>query len=125
MLKQSIFSLAIASTLAGCGGSSTSAIPPSVPTVPTPPTSSATTTQITGVITGFGSVFINGVEYETDSAEVSTDDNAGASETDLHVGMVITLNGEVNEDGITGNASSIHYDEQLKGPLDSIDLIGH
>ena len=125
MLKQSIFSLAIASTLAGCGGSSTSATPPSVPTVPTPPTSSATTTQITGVITGFGSVFINGVEYETDSAEVSTDDNAGASETDLHVGMVITLNGEVNEDGITGNASSIHYDEQLKGPLDSIDLIGN
>lgn len=125
MLKQSIFSLAIASTLAGCGGSSTSATPPSVPTVPTSPTSSATTTQITGVITGFGSVFINGVEYETDSAEVSTDDNAGASETDLHVGMVITLNGEVNEDGITGNASSIHYDEQLKGPLDSIDLIGN
>lgn len=125
MFKQSIISLIIASTLAGCGGSSTDSTPPAVPTVPTSPTSSPTATQITGVITGFGSVFINGVEYETDSAEVSTDDNAGASETDLQVGMVVTLNGEVNEDGTTGNASSIHYDEQLKGPLDSIDLLAN
>lgn len=116
MLKKSIFSLVIASALAGCGGSSTSA---------TSPTSSPTATKTTGVITGFGSVFINGVEYETDSTEISTDDNAGASETDLQVGMIITLNGEVNEDGTTGNASSIHYDEQIKGPLDSIDLIGN
>ena len=125
MFKQSIISLIIASTLAGCGGSSTDSTPPPVPTVPTPPTSSPKATQITGVITGFGSVFINGVEYETDSTEVSTDDNAGASETDLQVGMVVTLNGEVNEDGTTGNASSIHYDEQLKGPLDSIDLLAN
>lgn len=125
MLKQSIFPLIITATLAGCGGSSTSSETPPAPTVPTSPTPTSTTTQITGVITGFGSVFINGVEYETDSAEVSTDDNAGASETDLQVGMVITLNGEVNEDGTTGNASSIHYDEQLKGPLDSIDLIAN
>ena len=122
MLKQYLFPLIITSTLAGCGGSSTT--PPDT-TVPTPPKTSATTTEITGVITGFGSVFINGVEYETDSAEVSTDDNAGASETDLQVGMIITLNGEINEDGTTGNASSIHYDEQIKGPLDSIDLIGN
>jgi hypothetical protein len=125
MLKQYFFPLIITSTLAGCGGSSTSPTPSPYPTVPTSPTSSTTTTEITGVITGFGSVYINGVEYETESAEVSTDDNAGASETDLQIGMVITLNGEINDDGTTGSASSIHYDEQIKGPLDSIDLISN
>ena len=125
MLKKYILPLIITSILAGCGGSSTNSTTPPAPTVPTPPTSSATTTEITGVITGFGSVFVNGVEYETDSAKVSTDDNAGASETDLQIGMIITLNGEINEGGTTGNASSIHYDEQIKGPLDSIDLIGN
>ena len=116
MLKQYIFLLLITSTLIGCGGSSS--------TNSTSPTSTSTT-QVTGVITGFGSVFLNGVEYETDFAEISTDDNAGASETDLQVGMVITLNGAVNEGGTSGSASFIHYDEQLKGPLDSIDLIGN
>jgi len=79
-------------------------------------------TNTSGVITGFGSVFVNGVEYETDSAEVSTDDNDAASEADLQIGMVITLSGEVNDDGTTGSAAKIHYEEQIKGPLESLDL---
>jgi hypothetical protein len=124
MSNQFILSLIAVSILTACGGSSTSNPVPEVPT-PTPPQVTTTMTETTGVITGFGSVFINGVEYETDSATVTTDDNAGANETDLQVGMVVSLSGEVNEDGTTGNANAIHYDEQLKGPIDSIDLFAN
>lgn len=124
MSNQFILSLIAASILTACGGSSTSDPVPEVPT-PTPPQVTTTMTETTGVITGFGSVFINGVEYETDSATITTDDSAGASETDLQVGMVVSLSGEVNEDGTTGNANAIHYDEQLKGPMDSIDLFAN
>jgi len=107
--------------LTSCGGSSSDSTTQVVEPPPlAPPT--ATTTDTTGVITGFGSVFVNGVEYETDAAAVSTDDNDAASESDLQVGMVITLSGEVNDDGTTGSATKIHYEEQVKGPLESIDL---
>lgn len=128
MSNRFILSLITAAVLTGCGGSSTSDSAPETPAptpTPTPPQSTTTTTATTGVITGFGSVFVNGVEYETDATTITTDDNDGASETDLQVGMVVTLSGEVNEDGSTGNASAIHYDEQLKGPVESIDLFAN
>ncbi len=124
MLKPSYLLLVIASLLlSACGGSSTTepeTTPP--PTTTPPPAPAPTNTETTGVITGFGSVFINGVEYETDSTEVTTDDNTAASEADLQVGMIVSLTGSVNDDGTTGTASAIHYEEQIKGPLDSIDL---
>lgn len=109
--------------LTACGGSSSSPTPASSDTPPPlPPVSSTTPTEISGVITGFGSVFINGVEYETDLTDVSTDDDDNANETDLEVGMIVTLSGSINDDGETGDADSIHYSEQIKGPLESIDL---
>ena len=120
MSSRFILSLITASVLTGCGGSSTSETVQPASILPPPPTT--TITETTGVITGFGSVFVNGVEYETGSTTVTTDDNSGASETDLQIGMVVTLSGEVNEDGTTGNANAISYDEQLKGPIESIDL---
>jgi hypothetical protein len=75
-----------------------------------------------GVITGFGSVFVNGVEFETGSATVSTDDDDFASEDDLEVGMVVTITGTVNEDGVTGEASEIEYEEELQGKIEEVFL---
>jgi len=69
-----------------------------------------------GTITGFGSIFVNGVEYETSSSTFSVDDDPG-TESDLAVGMVVTVNGTINADGVTGTADSVSYDDQLQGPI--------
>ncbi len=84
----------------------------------------AETTKVmsTGVITGFGSVFVNGVEFETGSAQVTTDDEEVASENDLQVGMVVMVTGTINEDGVTGEASDIEYSENLQGSIQTINL---
>ena len=108
--------------LISCGGGSSSNSSDTSNPPPPPVTEPPETTSTTGVITGFGSVFVNGVKFETTSTEISTDDNDSASESDLQIGMIVTLSGEINDDGETGIADSIHYEEQLKGPLDSIDL---
>lgn len=71
-----------------------------------------TSANVTGRITGFGSVYINGVEYETNGATITIDGVAG-SETDLAVGMLVTLNGEAN--GANGNAVSISFNDNLEG----------
>jgi hypothetical protein len=73
-----------------------------------------------GSVTGFGSVFVNGVEFETDSATFDIDDSGSGSQSDLAIGMVVTVNGTVNADGITGTATSISFDDQLQGPVSNL-----
>ena len=72
------------------------------------------TSTTSGVITGFGSVYINGVEYETDNASITIDGSQSA-ETNLGVGEVCALQGSVNVDGVTGTASAIICTDELEG----------
>ena len=67
-----------------------------------------------GTITGFGSIFVNGVEYNVDDASIEVDDSS-ASESDLRVGMVVTVTGTVSDS--TGTASSVVYDNEVEGPV--------
>lgn len=67
-----------------------------------------------GVITGFGSIYVNGVEYETDGASVDID-GVSSIETDLGVGDVVTLRGTVNADGVTGTATAVSATDELEG----------
>lgn len=70
-----------------------------------------------GTVTGFGSVFVNGVEFETNSSTFEVEDNVGAIQSDLRIGMVVQVNGSVNPDGISGTATNIHYSDDLEGPI--------
>ena len=72
-----------------------------------------------GTVTGFGSVFVNGVEFETGSAIFDIED-ANLSESDLRVGMVVQVEGTVNPDGITGTATGIQYSDDIEGPISAI-----
>lgn len=75
-----------------------------------------------GVITGFGSVFVNGTRFDTDTAQIKTDDSEDAPESDLEVGMIVTVEGTVGADGIEGDAATIEYQAKAEGPVDAIDL---
>ena len=74
-----------------------------------------------GIITGFGSVYVNGMEYETTNASFSLD-GASGSESDLAVGMVVSLKGEVNPDGTTGNATTIEFADEIEGVVTANNL---
>ena len=75
---------------------------------------------VEGVISGFGSIFVNGVRFSTSNTVFNIDDGIGA-ETDLGVGMFVRLRGTINADGITGSCSSVEFEDDLDGPIDSID----
>ncbi|MEZ5541372.1 MAG: DUF5666 domain-containing protein [Pseudomonadota bacterium] len=75
-----------------------------------------------GTITGFGSVFVNGIEFETAGAIRVVDDvQTQSSGTDdaayLDAGMVVTVRGTVNPDGVSGVATEISYDVAIRGPI--------
>lgn len=74
----------------------------------------------TGTINGFGSVIVNGVEYDTDDATFDIDDNGG-SQALLRVGQQVTIQWDSLDDGVTRRAQSVIYDDTLEGPISSID----
>lgn len=72
-----------------------------------------------GTITGFGSIFVNGIEFETDSAAISLDDNPGI-ESDLKLGMVVLVDGTLDASGTTGTATNVRFDDEVQGPISNI-----
>lgn len=118
--KISILTLAVTSMLSGCGGSDQqAAVPPKAAMIPA---ANPITVSTNGIISGFGSIVVNGVHYSTDSTTISTDDNLKAAEQELAVGMMVQLEGSINADGKTGTAKSVKYSAQLEGPVTFIDL---
>ncbi|SFD35034.1 hypothetical protein SAMN05660831_01496 [Thiohalospira halophila DSM 15071] len=108
-LTLSATALAVAAALAGCndsGSSSNSDLEPI--------TSS-------GEITRFGSVYVNGTRFETRGAEIRVDDIA-ADEQALDVGMVVTVEGEVDPATGEGRATAIRFDADLEGPVTDVSL---
>ncbi len=79
------------------------------------------TRQITtsGQITGFGSIFVNGIEFETGSASISLDDNPGV-ESDLRLGMVVTVSGRLDDSGRKATAARVIFDDEVQGPVSNI-----
>lgn len=73
-----------------------------------------------GGVSGFGSVFVNGVEYSTDTADIVIN-GVPMSESDLSVGMVVNVVGEVATDGLQGVARRVEFDRPLSGPIDAVD----
>ena len=78
-------------------------------------------TDAVGPITAFGSVFVNGVEYTTASAQILIDGQPGA-ETQLQTGQVVAIKGTVSADGTTGSATEVVFSGDVQGPVTQIDL---
>jgi len=74
-----------------------------------------------GMITGFGSVIVNGVHYDVSDADIEVDDES-LVESELEVGQMVRITGEVDDDGLHGTALKVEGETQLRGSIDSIDL---
>lgn len=77
-------------------------------------------TTAKGVISGFGNMHVNGIQYATDTATV-TMDGVPATINNLQVGMVVTVKGTINADRTAGVATAIEFCDLLQGPVSAID----
>jgi hypothetical protein len=102
--------------LAGCSSGDSDDDGPDISNTPTLSSDSATAQ---GRITGFGSIFVSGVKYETDSATITVDGQP-ASEADLELGQIVTVRGASS--GNTGNAVSVSYDDIVDGIVTNVSL---
>jgi hypothetical protein len=99
---------------AGCGGSGGSDAPA------TPNTPSATDQTTVGQITGFGSIYVNGIEFDTVGASYEVDDAMASDDDALAVGMVVKVEGSVSADGRTGTALKVEYDDDVEGVVEQL-----
>lgn len=73
-----------------------------------------------GVITGFGSIFVNGVEFSTAGATIRVEDSV-VTEASLRVGQVVVVQGTISDDGRTGTARTVAYNDDVEGPVQSVN----
>lgn len=69
-----------------------------------------------GAADGAGSIFVNGLRYNTDSAALNIEDAPG-----LQLGMSVAVSGPVNADFTSGVANLITSAAEMRGPLTSVD----
>ena len=116
-----ILATALLFFLTGCGGGSDSGA-----SAPTPPTTGGIGRNgiAMGPITTFGSIVVNGVRYETNGATFTINDEAG-TEDDLKVGDIVSVIGTIDANGTTGSATQVIFDDIVKGPVESVDLVAN
>ncbi len=81
-----------------------------------------------GSVSKFGSVFVNGIEFDTSDAEIVVDGvSAGtgdpAARTSLAVGMRVRVEGPFAGDG-EGRAARVVYNEDVVGPVGRVEDLG-
>lgn len=77
-----------------------------------------------GTVTQFGSVYVNGVRYNTDNAQITLDGLPGAGiNGGLKIGMVVRVNGTIDASRKTGTAKEISYTNEIEGPITSITTV--
>lgn len=94
--------------MAGCGGGGGGG---------TPSTAGAAASK--GVITAKGSVVVNGITFNTNTATVKIDDNPSTADL-LKVGMVVTVRGSSDDAARTGNAVEIEANDALQGTVTGV-----
>ena len=101
--------------LSGCGGDGSPSVSASGSG------SGSGTAAASGTITGFGSVFVNGKKFETSGASFMVDGQAG-SQSDLKLGMSVTVNGSFN--GNQRSANSVRQKDAVEGLVQSVAADG-
>ncbi len=105
------------------GGDSTAPVAPPVVVTPPPAAQSDTFVTVSGEITGFGSVIVNGTRYDTDSARVRKN-GRDADLSDLSVGQIVAIRAKRNGEGQLPTALRVRYEEVLEGPVEAIATDG-
>jgi hypothetical protein len=78
--------------------------------------------SVMGPITGFGSIVVNGVHYAVDHAAVEVDGDPGTV-AELELGQLVVIDGERDASGATGTADTVHFRNNVRGPIETIDAV--
>lgn len=70
-----------------------------------------------GPISGFGSIYVNGVKYEVDEATLLRNGKPVSTQTEFQLGEIIKITGQINQDGLTGTANTVEFNNAFEGNI--------
>ena len=111
MLKIRVFLVvaAIAGFAVACGGGGSS-------NMSSPSSTGMSAVMATGAISGFGSIFVNGTEFQTTNATIRKNGQT-VDQSQLAVGEVARIKGQKNDADSQGTAQEVDVDEAVAGPI--------
>jgi hypothetical protein len=109
-LKQILLAAVITAVAVACGSSGSSMSQ----------SSGNTPLMATGVITGFGSIYLNGKHFQTTHAAIRKNRKA-VDQSQLAVGEVARIKASMNQTDGTEDAEQVDVEEVVVGPISAID----
>ena len=108
-LRTGLAALAALLIAAGCGGGS----------------GNMSTTQgqalTQGPITGFGSIFVDGIRFDDSAAQVLDDDGQARDRNELKLGMVVAVrSSRIDRGSMSAKASRVRFGAAIVGPVSAI-----
>jgi hypothetical protein len=93
--------------------------------VPGSPPDSQAKAYTAGVISGFGSVIVNGLRFDDSQAQVVDDAGRQRTRDDLKLGVQVEIeSGRVDRMNAKAQASKISFGSELIGPVSAVDVGG-
>src|ERR671922_1329323 len=116
-----LLAISLSAMLSGCsgGGGGSSSTPATTST----PSSTTSAVVSAGPITSFGSVILNGIEFDTTQAEVRVEDQI-VREDELRIGMRVIVEGVRDNNGVA-RATRVVFRKNVEGLIDRIDLVNN
>jgi hypothetical protein len=124
---KNLLTFVVLSLASACGGGGGSTSPIDSPDTTPLPTGGITRTGVafaSGPITGFGSVIVNGVHYDTSNASF-TKDGINTSQDDLSVGHHVVVKGTIDDDNSNAVATSVDFSDNVEGPVSSVNTVAN
>ena len=75
-----------------------------------------------GVITEFGSIYINGIRFDIDNAIFNRDGKASTGQSEFSIGEYIVIKGTLNADKKTGVAKDVSFTDIVEGQITNINI---
>jgi len=107
--RRSLRKLVVLALVAACGSSATMG------------GGIAGTSSVVAPISGFGSIIVGGIEFDTNGALVTIEGDP-AQVSDLKLGMVAMVRGVVDPRGARGVAQRVAVEHLAEGPLEAVDV---
>jgi hypothetical protein len=119
-VKKLVIAVLSSHLLIACGGSNTIK-QTSAPVSPvTPPPSDALVIK-SGIVTGFGSIYVDGQRFLSDNAQFTVNGQEGQSIDSLKVGMKISMGVQYSDDDQSPHLTHVLYDNDIEGVITAID----
>src|SRR5712691_7038624 len=118
-----LLAVSLSAMLSGCSGGGGGGESSTTPVTTSTPSATTTAIVSSGPITSFGSVILNGIEFDTTQADIRVEDQI-VREDELRIGIRVTVEGVRDSNGVA-RATRVVFRKNVEGLIDRLDVVNN